>query len=113
MNTKQITFPPAPGWATREAWDNEGAPYYEGADIAEDAQISISFERWDHLDTEARAIVQGGVGMCVEILPLRGSGGYQMDIDEGDEDYGDPAQFARRLAKELLAAADALEATRQ
>jgi len=110
MNTQNSTAQ-SPEWAEDSTWtsDDEDAVVHKSATFSADPGISYYVERMDSLvDGEFKP---GGYSICLE---ARGNGRYnevvQIDLDEPV--MGDTAAAARRIATQLIGAADRLDGIR-
>jgi hypothetical protein len=112
MNTFNTTLV-SPAWAIESELDDDGRAFvHRGEELSTDDQISVHIERYDSL-SDSNEYEPVGHSLCVFVQSngkFPSSGSIQLDIDE--ESTGDPSTVARRLAAQLLLAADRLEAVR-
>ena len=111
MNTTQntVSVRPAPSWAaSSEPDDPQDASVirHRGPEISTDDRMSMHLELLEsssHRDYSICLYVSGN-----EDYP---SAGFYIDVE--DESIGDSSEFARRIAAQLLIAADAMDSARE
>jgi hypothetical protein len=101
MNTFNTTLI-SPVWAVESTLDDDGNLFvHTGPDLSQDEGISVHIERLDTLrDNEFTDSVDS---ICLRVH------GSQIQIDIDDDEGPDPAALARRIAAQLVLAADQLD----
>ena len=108
MNTFNTTLV-SPEWAAKSYLDDDGnILVHEGPELSDDPLVTASISRLDLLREDN---TYGDSGWSISV---RGDENVQINLDYDTRSRGmKPAEHARRLAKQLLIAADAMdEATR-
>ena len=97
----------APAWAEESIVDGWGLEH-RSSNLSTEPGISVHFERLDRT-SESNEFEEGFYAICLE---AEGNGhfpGHTVQIDLDEDPMGDPSTVARRIASQLVLAADALD----
>jgi len=113
MNTFNTTLV-SPSWAIESEMSDEGRQFVHcGPQLSTDPSIEVRIERMDVLSEDNTYASEGGHSICMYISGNGKYNGSNINFDLDEESMGDPADLARRVAAQLLVAADALDNARQ
>ena len=109
MNTTNTIVAPAPAWAPEVDLDDDySSVRYISPDLSTDEGISVKLERFDTFDAE-RSQSERSYSICLYV-PAWKTPGSSITIDVDDDTPAETIMVARRIAAQLVNAADAMEA---